>query len=67
MGMNGPIGVLKKKDFDYSYGFLHQAYAHWQYPAYLYRNGVKEPVKENTVGKRACFRKYSHQAIRRGD
>lgn len=55
MGMNGSTGEPNKKGFDYSYGFLNQAHAHWHYPAYLFRNGIKEPVKENAGGKRAYF------------
>lgn len=55
MGMNGSTGEPKKKGFDYSYGFLNQAHAHWHYPTYLYRNGVKEPVEENLGGKRGYY------------
>lgn len=55
MGMNGSTGEPSKKGFDYSYGFLNQAHAHWQFPAYLFRNGKKEDVAENAAGKRARF------------
>ncbi len=55
MGMDGTTGEPGKKGFDYSYGFLNQAHAHWHYPAYLYKNGKKEPVAENVGGKRGYF------------
>lgn len=55
MGMNGSTGEPKKKGFDYSYGFLNQAHAHWHYPTYLYRNGVKEPVENNLENKRGYY------------
>lgn len=55
MGMNGSTGEPKKKGFDYSYGFLNQAHAHWQYPMYLFRNGVKEQIKENSGNKRGYY------------
>lgn len=55
MGMDGSTGEPRKKGFDYSYGFLNQAHAHWHYPDYLFRNGIKEPVKENADNKRGYF------------
>src|SRR5690606_29355059 len=55
MGMDGTTGEPNKKGFDYSYGFLNQAHAHWHFPAYLYRNGKKESVARNVDGKRGYF------------
>lgn len=55
MGMDGSSGEPNKKGFDYSYGYLNQAHAHWHFPDYLFRNGKKEPVESNAHGKRAYF------------
>lgn len=55
MGMDETTGEPNKKGFDYSYGFLNQAHAHWQFPQYLYRNGKKESVEQNSGGKRSYF------------
>lgn len=55
MGMDGTTGEPNQQGFDYSYGFLNQAHAHWQFPRYLYRNGKKELVAQNQEGKRNYF------------
>ena len=55
MGMDGTTGEPNKKGFDYAYGFLNQAYAHHYYPEYVFRNGKKEPIPENSGGKRGVY------------
>ncbi|HXI00049.1 MAG TPA: arylsulfatase [Sphingobacteriaceae bacterium] len=55
MGMDGTTGEPNKKGFDYAYGFLNQAHAHWQYPEYLFLNGKKVDVKENAGAKQNYF------------
>lgn len=47
MGMDGTTGEPFKKGFDYSYGVLNQAYAHYQYPDSVYVNGKREAVPGN--------------------
>lgn len=66
MGMNGSTGEPKKKGFDYSYGFLNQAHAHWHYPNYLFRNGEKVPVKENEGYQRGYYSNdiFTDEALR---
>lgn len=55
LGMNGTTGEPNKKGFDYYYGFLNQAHAHYQFPDYLFRDGKKEVIEENSNGKRNRF------------
>lgn len=55
LGMNGTTGAPNKKGFDYFYGFLNQAQAHYQFPDYLYRNENKIDIPENRNGKNGKF------------
>ena len=47
MGMNGTTGEPNKQGFDYSYGFLNQGHAHFQFPSFLFRNGERIEIPEN--------------------
>ncbi len=47
MGVEGTTGVPNKQGFDYSYGFLNQGHAHFQFPSYLFRNGERIEIPEN--------------------
>ncbi|MCP9236686.1 arylsulfatase [Lewinella sp. JB7] len=66
MGMDGTTGEPLKKGFDYSYGVLNQAYAHYQYPDSVYVNGAREAVPGNQDGQRGSFSGdlYTNQAVR---
>lgn len=66
MGMDGSTGEPNKQGFDYSYGFLNQAHAHWQFPEYLFRNGKKETVDRNKGGERSYFTNdiFTHDALK---
>jgi arylsulfatase A len=55
LGVEGTSGEPNKKGFDYSYGFLNQGHAHYQFPDYLFRNGKKESIDANTNGKKEAF------------
>lgn len=58
LGMDGTTGEPNKKGFDYAYGFLNQAHAHYQYPDYLFRNGKRIDIEENKNDGR---KKYSNE------
>ena len=47
MGMDGTTGEPNKQGFDYSYGYLNQGHAHFQFPSYLFRNGQRIEIPEN--------------------
>jgi arylsulfatase A len=47
LGMDGTTGEPNKKGFDYSYGFLNQGHAHFQFPSFLFKNGEKIEIPEN--------------------
>jgi arylsulfatase A-like enzyme len=47
LGVSGTTGEPNKKGFDYSYGFLNQGHAHYQFPDYLFRNGKRFEIEEN--------------------
>ncbi|MGV3508456.1 MAG: arylsulfatase [Sphingobacteriaceae bacterium] len=51
MGMQGSTGHPLKQGFDYFYGYLNQAHAHYQFPQFLYRNEEKVQIEENAGGK----------------
>jgi arylsulfatase A-like enzyme len=53
-------GVPEKHGFDESFGYLHQVHAHFYYPDYLWKNGAKFILQENSGGKRG---RYSHDLI----
>ncbi len=44
LGDIGTSGVPERQGFDLFYGYYHQIHAHDHYPAYLVRNGQKEPI-----------------------
>ncbi len=66
MGVDGTTGEPNKKGFDYFYGFLNQAHAHYYYPEYLFRNGEKERIPENAGGKRGkyCTDAFTEECLR---
>lgn len=47
MGVEGTTGVPNKQGFEYSYGYLNQGHAHFQFPSYLFRNGERFEIPEN--------------------
>ena len=47
MGMDGTTGEPNKQGFDYSYGFLNQGHAHFQFPSFLFKNGQRIEIPEN--------------------
>jgi len=57
MGIDNTTGRPNKKGFDYFFGFLNQAHAHYYYPEYLWRNRDKIELPENKNGRRGL---YSH-------
>ncbi len=50
-GLGGPAttGIPNKQGFDYFFGYLSQVRAHNYYPAYLWRNDEKVPLKNEVV------------------
>ena len=48
LGHIGTTGAPTSQGFDLFYGFYCQRHAHNHYPAYLWRNGEKEPLPGNT-------------------
>jgi arylsulfatase A-like enzyme len=48
----GEAGVPSRQGFDESYGFLNHSHAHNYYPSYLYRNEVKESLKNSVPDER---------------
>jgi arylsulfatase A-like enzyme len=47
MGVDGTTGEPNKQGFDYSYGFLNQGHAHFQFPSFLFKNGKRIEIPEN--------------------
>lgn len=45
LGEQGTSGIPNKKGFDFFYGYLNQIHAHNSYPEYLWRDTIKEPLK----------------------
>ncbi|HLP37706.1 arylsulfatase [Lacibacter sp.] len=66
MGMNGTTGEPNKQGFDYSYGFLNQGHAHYQFPEFLYRNGKKFELPENKNDQRKLYSNnlFTEEALR---
>lgn len=63
LGLEGTTGEPKKKGFDYSFGYLDQGHAHNYYPDYLFRNGERVEIPENTQIKKGVAAErvtYSH-------
>ncbi len=55
LGVAGTTGEPIKQGFDYSYGFLNQGHAHYQFPDYLFKNGVRVEIPENKNGAHKSF------------
>lgn len=55
MGVEGTTGEPNKQGFDYSYGFLNQGHAHYQFPEYLFRNGKRIEIAENKNNGRKSY------------
>lgn len=56
-GLGGVKYGPEKQGFDYSYGYLDQIQAHNYYPPFLYENGTKIILEQNSLGKKGA---YSH-------
>jgi arylsulfatase A len=65
LGMNGTTGEPIKQGFDYSYGFLNQGHAHFQFPSFVFRNGsrVEIPENKNLANKRFSNDLFTEEAI----
>ncbi|MFC1725154.1 arylsulfatase [candidate division KSB1 bacterium] len=61
-GLGGPdtSGAPNKQGFDYFYGYLGQAQAHFYYPPHLWENNEKVILEGNSDGKKET---YSHDLI----
>ena len=55
MGVKTTTGEPNKQGFDYSYGFLNQGHAHYQFPEHLYRNGKRFELPENKADGRKSY------------
>src|SRR5205085_5514596 len=55
LGVQGTTGEPSKQGFDYSYGFLNQGQAHYQFPDYLFRNGKRIELAENKADNRQSY------------
>lgn len=55
LGVEGTTGAPNKQGFDYSFGFLNQGHAHFQFPEYLYRNGQRVPIVPNQNGQHGVY------------
>jgi arylsulfatase A len=55
LGVSATTGEPNRQGFDYSYGFLNQAHAHYQFPDYLFRNGKRIEITANRGGKQGAF------------
>lgn len=50
LGEENSIGVPNRQGFDYFFGYLNQHHAHNYYPAYLFRNDQRVPLKNVVPG-----------------
>lgn len=50
LGEEGSSGAPNKQGFDYFFGYLNQHHAHNYYPAYLFRNEERVPLKNEVPG-----------------
>ncbi len=55
LGEPGTAAAPWLKGWDFFYGFVNQAHAHNQYPEFLYRNAVVEPLPANFGHKERAF------------
>lgn len=60
MGVEGTTGEPNKQGFDYSFGFLNQGHAHYQFPDYQFQNGKRVEIVENQNDGR---KRYSNTAF----
>lgn len=51
LGDEGSIGLPNKQGFDYFFGYLNQFHAHNYYPAYLFQNEQRYPLKNVVPGE----------------
>ena len=51
LGEDGSTGVPNKQGFDFFFGYLNQHHAHNYYPAYLFRNEERVPLKNKVPGE----------------
>jgi arylsulfatase A-like enzyme len=70
LGSEGSAGVPTRKGFDFFYGYLDQMHAHNYYPAYLFRNEERVPLKNVVPGAGPFGRgvattkaQYSHDLV----
>jgi arylsulfatase A-like enzyme len=50
LGEEGSTGIPTRQGFDSFYGYLNQHHAHNYYPAYLFRNAQRVPLKNEVPG-----------------
>jgi arylsulfatase A-like enzyme len=50
LGEEGSVGTPNKQGFDYFFGYLNQHHAHNYYPAYLFQNEERYPLKNIVPG-----------------
>ena len=50
LGEESSVGVPNKQGFDYFFGYLNQHHAHNYYPAYLFKNDERYPLKNIVPG-----------------
>jgi arylsulfatase A-like enzyme len=55
LGDIGTGGVPERQGFDVFYGYNHQIHAHEHYPAFLVRNGQKEPIAPGRSTRRSSM------------
>jgi arylsulfatase A-like enzyme len=60
LGEPNTQGTPNRRGFDEWYGYLNQNHAPYYYTDYLWRNEKKEPIPENSGGKRG---RYSHDLL----
>jgi arylsulfatase A-like enzyme len=53
LGEAGSTGIPNRQGFDYWFGYLNQRHAHNYYPAYLWLNETKYPLRNEVVHKTA--------------
>jgi uncharacterized sulfatase len=51
LGEGDSTGIPRKQGFDYFYGYLNQVHAHNYYPAFLWRNETRVPLKNEVPGE----------------
>ena len=51
LGEAGTAGVPNRQGFDYFFGYLNQVHAHNYYPAFLWRNDVRVPLKNEVASR----------------